>query len=89
MKHFALTVIAVIVFTACRNSGKDPSNKTAFTEDSAKYVQVKFDINVNTPTVGMYGYTLITNNLEKDSADARESNSRVYPVPGKGGAQLI
>ena len=42
-------------------------------EDPSKmYIQLKFNIDVNAPTVGIHTYTLLTNNPGKDSIEARE-----------------
>lgn len=69
MKHIASTVVAVVILMACDNSQNDSVKSTS---NNSADIQVKFNIDVNAPTVGIRNYTLITNNLEKDSIDARE-----------------
>lgn len=68
MKHFASTVVAAVILMACHNSKNDSVKSTSTHRED---IQVKFNIDVNAPTVGIRNYTLITNNLEKDSIDAR------------------
>ena len=41
-------------------------------DTATKYVQVKYSIDINAPSVGITSYTLITNNLANDSAAARQ-----------------
>lgn len=51
---------------------KDNSQFSHPNEKHDEYIQVKYDIDVKVPMVGIAEYTLITNNLERDSSAARE-----------------
>lgn len=63
--------LLVCLGSSCKNS--KPSSPESIKTDTAKiFQQVKFSIDVKEPTVGIYNYTLITDNLERDSINARE-----------------
>ena len=71
MRHVIISLVLAVILIACNDkAGKDskPTNAKA----SKKYIQVKFQIDINAPTVGIYNYTLVTDNLGKDSIKARE-----------------
>lgn len=66
-----LLLLAMVNCISCQEkqvSNPEPVKEIA----SENYLQVKYDIDVKTSTVGIYNYTLVTNNLAKDSARARE-----------------
>ena len=71
MKQFVSIAVAGAMLTSCHPS-KNDSVTPPGTSHSARYTQVKYNINLQTPTVGIHEYTLISNNLEKDSVAARE-----------------
>ena len=71
MKYLASTVLLIITFISC-NQNENDSAKNNSVDTGNKYVQVKYTIDINAPTVGIKSYTLITNNLEKDSSEARQ-----------------
>lgn len=65
MKYVLLGLLGFSFLGACSNVKTNP-------DDGEKYVQQNFKIDLNTPTVGISNYTLITNNLQRDSSIARE-----------------
>jgi hypothetical protein len=71
MKPPVFIALAIIMLTACQPTEPDPV-KPGYADPSAKYTQVKYNIDVNSPTVGIHEYTLISNNLAQDSIAARE-----------------
>ena len=71
MKYFIIISVLALLSVSCDYKKKHAQIAQA-SEEQSKYVQVKYDIDVNTPTVVITNYTLITNNLEKDSSEARE-----------------
>lgn len=71
MRYSTFMVVAVVMLPACNNK-KMETIKPTLRDNEKKYVQVKFNIDVNVATVGIHNYTLISNNLEKDSIEARE-----------------
>lgn len=70
MKYFSIVTLTLVVLLACRHL-KNESQHTS-PENAGKYRQVKLETDAATPTVGIYSYTLISNNLQKDSIDANE-----------------
>jgi len=72
MKYFTSVVLATaFAISACERLKTD-----SFASDAnggpKKFVQIKYDIDVNEPTVGITSYTLITNNLEKDKLEGEQ-----------------
>ena len=71
MKYVLLISVVALFTSSCDHLKKHAQNFES-SEKVSKYVQVKYDIDVNTPTVGINNYTLITNDLGRDSSAARE-----------------
>lgn len=71
MKYIFILSIIMGFAASCNHSDQHTVNSN-IPERHSKYVQVKYDIDVNSPTVGITSYTLITNNLKRDSSQARE-----------------
>jgi len=71
MKYFIIISVLALLPLSCDHLKKHTQIPQTSKKES-KYVQVKYDIDVNAPTVGITNYTLITNNLERDSSAARE-----------------
>ncbi|MEP7107778.1 MAG: nuclear transport factor 2 family protein [Ferruginibacter sp.] len=71
MKYLILALLIFAVISACKDVEKN-SSKLTTNETSNKYVQVNYKIDLKTPTVGITNYTLITNDLQRDSSNARE-----------------
>jgi len=69
---YVLFISLVALFTLSCDHLKEHKVVSQISKTDSRYVQVKYDIDVNTPTVGINNYTLITNNLERDSSAARE-----------------
>ena len=64
--HFVLlTILGFSFLVACNNANTNH-------QDEERYVQQNFKIDLKTPTVEITDYTLITNNLQRDSSIARE-----------------
>jgi len=71
MRHIIFGFTIVIATLSC-NDRKANTQKVDVTGSTSKYVQVKYNMDLNAPTVGITSYTLITNNLKRDSAEARQ-----------------
>ena len=71
MKYFIYLFFTAVSATSCHHYADSPARPTV-AKDAGKYVQVKFTIDIHSPTVGISSYTLISNNLEKDSVEARQ-----------------
>ena len=71
MKYLFLTLLIAITILACNNAETSSTN-IATNESSKKFVQVHYKIDLNTPTVAITNYTLISNDLLRDSSNARE-----------------
>lgn len=69
MNYLITFLLIVFIITSCNNH-QNNSAKPNIADSAKKYVQVKYTIDINAPTVGITDYTLITNNLEKDSIEA-------------------
>lgn len=69
---YVLLISLVALFTSSCDHLKEHTQNSQISEKHPKYVQVKYNIDVNFQTVGITHYILITNNLEKDSLEARE-----------------
>ena len=69
MKHQILTLLIIVTIVSCNNTDMS-SPKPSKTETSNKFIQVNYKIDLNTPTVGINNYTLITNDLQRDSLNA-------------------
>jgi hypothetical protein len=65
MKYLLLFFLSFFSLAACNDEKRN-------NQVEKKYIQQNFKIDLNTPTVGIANYTLITNNLQKDSSIARE-----------------
>lgn len=74
MKYFIMAFAGFLVILGCNDAKKPPLNNQDAKQDSAikKYSQVNFKIDLHTPTVGITNYTLISNDLARDSSNARE-----------------
>lgn len=74
MKHLLLIFCCFSAIVSCTDNKTSPVNDTGTKQSEAvkKYTQVNFKIDLNTPTVGITNYTLITNDLQRDSVNARE-----------------
>ena len=74
MKYLLILFCSIIVVVSCNDNKTSPANNssTKETDTTKKYIQVNFKIDLNTPTVDIANYTLITNDLQRDSANARE-----------------
>lgn len=70
MKYIILALF-IATIAAC-NGAKTDSTNTVKNESENKYVQVNYTIDLNAPTVSITNYTLISNNLQRDSFNARE-----------------
>ncbi|MEO6252784.1 MAG: nuclear transport factor 2 family protein [Ferruginibacter sp.] len=71
MKYSIPALLIIAIISACNNS--ETNSSTLNTKGiSKKYIQVNYKIDLNTPTVGITNYTLITNDLQRDSLNARE-----------------
>ena len=70
MKYFL--ILSALLLTASCTPVKEPEQQAALPETNSQYVQLKFNIDVKTPTVGITNYTVITNNPGKDTTAARE-----------------
>ena len=71
MKCLIGSLLIAVIVGSC-NHHQDTSGKSNIAKSAKKYIQVKYPIDINAQTVGITTYTLITNNLEKDSAEARQ-----------------
>ena len=71
MKYAIILSIVALSTTSC-NQQKEHLPGPPISEKNSPYLLVKYDIDVNTPTVGITNYTLISNDLSRDSANARE-----------------
>lgn len=71
MKYFIIAFLSIVLTVACNNVKTSPQ-KASSIDSSKKHIQINFKIDVNTPTVGISNYTLITNNPQRDSSDARD-----------------
>ena len=74
MKYFIVTLFSIVVIIGCNDNKTDEVNKPNDTKQAGEvkqYIQVGFKVNLNTPTVGIDNYTLITNDLQRDSSDAQ------------------
>lgn len=74
MKYFIAAFSNILIFLGC-NDAKKPSieNQEAKQETAIKkYSQTNFKIDLHAPTVGITNYTLISNDLARDSTNARE-----------------
>jgi hypothetical protein len=65
MKYVVIAFLLVTFLSSC-------DTEKANNQIDEKYVQQNFKIDLDTSTVGITNYTLITNNLQRDSAIARE-----------------
>lgn len=68
---YTILAISVLIISACKDGNNKPKSNPE-KDSSKKYVQVNYKINVNTPTVSITNYTLISNDLSRDSLNARE-----------------
>lgn len=74
MKNFIISLISFIVTVGCNDNKTlsiHQSGTTQQNENSKKYIQVNFKVDLNTPTVGINNFTLITNDLQRDSSNAQ------------------
>lgn len=71
MKYLVSSTLLALTIISC-NHNQNASVKMDSIDIAKKYVQVKYSIDINATTVGITSYTLITNNLEKDSVEARQ-----------------
>lgn len=65
MKYTLIISLGFFVFVSC-------NDKKTKEQAEQKHIQQNFKIDLNTPTVGITNYTLITNDLQRDSSIARE-----------------
>ncbi|MEP7255865.1 MAG: nuclear transport factor 2 family protein [Ferruginibacter sp.] len=74
MKQLLLIFCCITAIVSCTDNKTSPVDEVVTKQPEAvkKYIQVNFKIALNTPTVGITNYTLITNDLQRDSANARE-----------------
>jgi hypothetical protein len=71
MKYVFIAVLSFITIIGC-NDSKTGAPKPTANGSSKKYIQVSFKTDLNVPTVGISNYTLITDDLKRDSAYARQ-----------------
>jgi hypothetical protein len=74
MKYFIAAFASLLAILGCNNP-KEPLIVNQDTKQDTtikKYSQVNFKIDLHTPTVGITNYTLISNDLARDSSNARE-----------------
>jgi len=74
MKYVVSIFAGFLTILGCNDSKKSPFDQKDQKQDTAikKYSQVNFKIDVHTPTVGITNYTLISNDIARDSSNARE-----------------
>jgi Domain of unknown function (DUF4440) len=68
MKYFTFILFYAIVCTSCSDNKISDAKRNG---EVKNYVQVNFKVNLNTPTVDINSYTLITSDVKRDSSDAR------------------
>ena len=80
MKYLGNSILLTVLLVCCNRHQNDTVNKCNI-DTTQKYVQVNYTIDLDVPTVGIKGYTLITNNLKKDSIEARQLLSAKVLLP--------
>ncbi len=72
-KHFIVTIFSIVALIGCNDTKTKESKPTTLkqAEEIKPSIQVDFKVNLNTPTVGINHFTLITNDLQRDSANAQ------------------
>ncbi|MEI9946737.1 MAG: nuclear transport factor 2 family protein [Chitinophagaceae bacterium] len=71
MRYLLNPLLIAVTIISCHHHQNDSAELT-IADSTKKYVQVKYAIDIDAPTVGITTYTLITKNLEKDSIEARQ-----------------
>ena len=71
MKSLYSLSIAAVLFISCTQSRKE-SKESEIANKNPKFIQIKYPIDLAVKTVGITNYTLISNNLGRDSSEARE-----------------
>lgn len=74
MKCFITVLLSYLIILGCNESHTPLTGNKDENQDTTvkKYSQVNYKIDLHTPTVGITNYTLISNNLARDSSMARE-----------------
>ena len=71
MKQIIISFLFIASICACNNATTN-APEIGTNDTSRKFIQVKFTIDLHTPTVVISNYTLITNDLQNDSTKAKE-----------------
>jgi ketosteroid isomerase-like protein len=73
MKYYFFSMLWMYLFVGCQSNQTSVGSSADTTKQigqSKKFIQINRKVNDNTPTVEITNYNLITNNFQRDSAEA-------------------